>query len=68
VLLTLGAADLLAVRWVGTDAGRVLAIWAAGWWAVRAASQLAFGRRVVDWTLLTVFASFAAVHLAAATA
>ncbi len=66
VLLTLGAADVLAVTWIGTSAGRVLALWAAGWWAVRSASQLAFGRRAGDLLLMSVFAGFAALHLAAA--
>ncbi|MFN8620900.1 MAG: hypothetical protein U0869_09175 [Chloroflexota bacterium] len=66
VLLTLGTADLLAARWVGTDAGRLLAIWAAGWWAIRGASQLAFGRRAGDWALMATFATAAAIHAAAA--
>jgi hypothetical protein len=65
VLLTLGMADLLATRWLGTDAGRLLALWAVGWWVIRAGSQLAFGRRAGDWALLGLFAAAAIVHLAA---
>lgn len=68
VLLTLGVADLLATRWLGTEAGRLIALWATGWWVVRAGSQLAFGRRPVDLVLLAVFAIAAAVHLLAALA
>lgn len=68
VLLTLGIADLLASRWLGTDAGRLLAAWAAGWWVIRAASQLAFGRRAGDWAFVAVFGITALVHLIAAVA
>lgn len=66
VLLTLGAADLVAATWIGASAGRLLALWAAGWSAVRSASQLTFGRRAEDLLLMSVFAGFAAFHLAAA--
>ena len=62
VLLTLGVADLLAGSWLGTPAGRVLAAWAVGWWAIRAGSQLAFGRRGVDWAFVVVFGFAAMVH------
>jgi hypothetical protein len=66
VLLTLGLADVLAWAWLRTDGGRVLALWAAGWWAVRAGSQLAFGRRSGDLLLLVVFAVLCGLHLWAA--
>jgi hypothetical protein len=66
VLLTLGIADLLATRWLGTDAGRLLALWAAGWWVIRAGSQLAFGRRAGDWAFVAIFAGAALIHVAAA--
>ena len=68
VLLTLGLADLLAARWLGTEAGRILAAWAVGWWVIRAGSQLAFGRRVGDWAFIGLFAAAAAIHVWAAIA
>lgn len=68
VLLTLGIADLLASRWLGTDAGRLLAGWAVGWWVIRAGSQLAFGRRAGDWAFVALFGIAAFVHLIAAVA
>lgn len=66
VLLTLGITDLLASRWLDTDPGRLLALWAVGWWIVRAGSQLAFGRRAGDWAFGALFATAALIHLAAA--
>ena len=57
-LITIGLAMLAAPIWVGTPAGRVLALWMAGWWFVRAAAQLAMGRRRID---LLVMASFGAL-------
>ena len=68
VLLTLGVADLLATRWLGTDAGRLLAGWAVVWWVIRAGSQLAFGRRAGDWAFVALFGIAALVHLVAAVA
>ena len=68
VLLTLGAADLLASRWLGTEPGRMLALWAAGWWVVRAGSQLAFGRRAGDWAFVAIFGLAAIIHFAAVVA
>ncbi len=68
VLLTLGVADLFATRWLGTDAGRLLAAWTVGWWVIRAGSQLAFGRRAGDWVFVGLFGTAALVHLAAAVA
>ena len=66
VLLTLGLADIASAAWLGTDAGRLLALWAAGWWGVRSASQLAFGHRSGDLILVAVFAGLALLHLLAA--
>ncbi len=62
VLLTLGVADLLAALWLDTGAGRLLAAWAAGWWVIRAGSQLAFGRRRGDWMFVGIFGAAALVH------
>lgn len=68
VLVTIGVLDLAAVRWLETDAGRLLALWIAGWWLLRAGSQLYLGRRRGDWLILAGFLLLAAVHLLAALA
>jgi hypothetical protein len=64
-LITIGIACLASPLWIGTPAGRVLALWMGGWWAVRAAAQLAMGRRRVDLAVMAVFGAAAAVSLAA---
>lgn len=66
VLLTLGILDLAATSWLATPAGRLLALWAAGWWLVRAVSQLAIGRRSGDLAFVIGFLVLGVVHLAAA--
>src|SRR5690554_2339901 len=44
-LVSIGIVDLIAYQWLGTVAGRWLALWIAGWWFLRAGSQLYLGRR-----------------------
>jgi hypothetical protein len=66
VLITLGMADLTASVWVATDAGHLLALWASGWWAIRAGSQLIVGRRIGDFAVAGWFGILAAVHAVAA--
>jgi len=66
VLITLGIADLPASAWVATDAGHLLALWASGWWAIRAGSQLIVGRRIGDFAVAGWFGMLAALHAAAA--
>jgi hypothetical protein len=41
-------------------------MWAAGWWAIRAAGQLLLGRRTGDWLVAAWFAGLAGIHVAAA--
>lgn len=65
-LVSIGALDLFAGVWLHTDLGRLLALWIAGWWLLRAISQLYFGRRIGDWLILTWFAALGVVHLWAA--
>lgn len=65
-IVSIGVADLLAARWIGTPHGRLLATWIAGFYAVRAASQRYLGRRRGDWLVMAAFAALGAVHLAAA--
>jgi hypothetical protein len=67
-LITIGVAGLAAPLWVGTAAGRVLALWIAGWWFVRSAAQLAMGHRAIDLAVIAWFAVLGAVTLAAAVA
>lgn len=64
-LVTIGVLDLLAFRWLGTTGGMWLALWLAGWWFLRAASQLYLGRRRGDWLILAGFALIGFIHLGA---
>lgn len=66
VLVTLGVADLAAPVWIGTDAGRLLTVWAVGWWAIRAAGQLIVGRRGGDVLIAGWFGGLALINVAAA--
>jgi hypothetical protein len=66
VLVTIGIVDLLAVRWLANDVAGWLLLWLAGWWALRAASQLYLGRRRSDRWILAGFGWLAVVHAAAA--
>jgi hypothetical protein len=62
-LISIGLLDLLAVSWLRGDTGRFVALWIAGWWFVRALSQLYLGRRLGDWLILAWFAFLGAVHM-----
>jgi hypothetical protein len=63
VLVSIGLVDLIAAGWLVSDAGRPVALWIAGWWFLRAGSQLYLGRRRADWLILAAFAVFGVVHL-----
>src|SRR5690349_11207072 len=67
-LITIGVALVASAGWAGTPAGRVMALWIAGWWFVRAAAQLAFGRRPVDVLVMAVFASLGILAIVLAVA
>lgn len=62
-LISIGMVDLLAHDWLRGEAGRWLALWIAGFWVVRAASQFYLGRRSGDWVILAGFAGLALIHL-----
>jgi hypothetical protein len=62
VLLSVGLADLFAADWLRSNAGRGIALWIAGWWIVRAVSQLWLGRRRGDVLLVAWFLALAALH------
>lgn len=66
VLVTIGALDLFASHWVQLPPGRLLAGWIAGWWFLRAATQLYLGTRVGDWIILAGFVMLGALHVGAA--
>ncbi len=61
-LVGIGLLDLFAQGWL-LGAGRLLALWVAGFWFLRAATQLTFGRRWGDWLILAWFAALGALHL-----
>ena len=67
-LITIGMAMLAAPVWVGTPAGRILALWMAGWWVVRAGAQLAMGRRRIDLLVMAAFGALGVLDLALAVA
>lgn len=62
-LVSVGVVDLLAYRWLGGEVGRLILFWIAGWWFLRAGSQLYMGRRRGDWWILVGFAWLGVVHL-----
>ena len=64
VLVTLGLLDLFWTRWLDTPLGILLSLWIAGWWLVRAASQLYLGKRSGDWLILAWFAALGLLHIA----
>jgi hypothetical protein len=60
VLVSIGALDLY---WAFTGAvSRPLAGWMAGWWFLRAGTQLYLGRRRGDWIILAGFAALGVLH------
>ena len=68
VLVSIGIAGLLSAAWLGTPAGRLLAAWVAGWWALRAVMQFPMGRRGIDLFLVAGFAALAVLFTVAAVA
>jgi hypothetical protein len=63
VLVTIGLVDLSIAA-----GGRALPVvlvgwWVAGWWALRAAGQLAVGRRPLDIVIATWFLGLASIHV-----
>jgi hypothetical protein len=64
VLLSVGLVDVAwALGWRGLPlAGG--ALWIAGWWGIRSASQFVVGRRTVDIAFVALFGSLAVLHVA----
>lgn len=66
VLITIGLVD---IGWAVGDRTIPIVVgawWVAGWWAVRAGSQLLIGRRPVDAYLIVLFVALAILHVATA--
>ncbi|MEO8082213.1 MAG: hypothetical protein ABI780_00175 [Ardenticatenales bacterium] len=61
-IVSIGLADVLASRWMTMPAGRLVALWIAGFYAIRAASQFYLGRRRGDRAVMAGFAALAALH------
>jgi hypothetical protein len=66
VLISIGLLDLGWTAWLNESYGPLLALWLAGWWFVRAGSQLYLGRRRGDWLILGWFAALGALHVGVA--
>jgi hypothetical protein len=64
-LVTIGALDLTWPLWLATPFGTLVSVWIAGFWFLRAGSQLYLGRRRGDLWILAAIALLGVVHLAA---
>jgi hypothetical protein len=62
-LVTVGLLDLLWRCWIDSPLRMIVCVWIAGWWVLRAGSQLYLGQRRGDWLIISGFASFALLHL-----
>lgn len=66
VLVSIGLFDLFAYAWLGTTWGRLLTLWIAIWWLIRAGSQFYLGRRRGDWWIAAGWLWLAIVQTLAA--
>jgi len=66
VLVSIGVFDLAGYWWLGTTAGRLLSLWIALWWLIRAASQFYLGNRPGDRWIAAGFGLLALIQLVAA--
>ena len=64
-LVSIGLLDLRWSAWLHQPWATLLCLWIAGWWFLRAGSQLYLGRRRGDWLILTGFAALGVLHIAA---
>lgn len=62
-ILTVGLLDLFWRVWLYSAYGTLIAVWIALFYFIRAASQLAMGRRRGDWLICAAFAALGAFHL-----
>ncbi len=68
VLVSIGLVDLAAYFWLGTTAGRLLTLWIALWWLIRAGSQFYLGSRPGDRWIAAGFALLGGIQALAALA
>lgn len=61
-LITIALADLFAQTWL-RGPGSLVSLWIAGWWLVRAAAELALGRRLGDWLIMAWFVALGVIHV-----
>ncbi len=61
-----GIADLASTRWLGTETGLWLALAMAGFWLLRAGSQLYIGHTPKNWLAAIWFAGIGILHIIAA--
>ena len=59
VLVSIGLFDLAGYFWLRTGAGRLLTLWIAVWWLIRAGSQFYLGNRSGDRWIAAGFAFLA---------
>ena len=62
-ILSIGLLDLFWSVWLRSAYGALIAIWIALFYFIRAASQLAMGKRIGDWLILGAFAALGLFHL-----
>ncbi len=62
-LVSIGLLDLFWMTWLATPPGKLLSLWIAGWWFIRAGSQLYLGKRHGDYWILAGFALLGIIHL-----
>lgn len=65
-LVTIGAIDLLATRWLSEWFAPYLLAWIAGWWFLRAATQRHMGSRPGDRLVAAGFTLLGLFHLVVA--
>jgi hypothetical protein len=64
VILSIGITDLFSHIWIHSSFCTIISLWIAGFYALRAASQLYLGRRRGDWIVMIGFSSLAFLHIA----
>lgn len=62
-LVSIGLLDLFAGSWLDAPYAWLLGLWIAGWWFLRAASQLYLGTRRGDWLIVAGFTGLGLLHL-----
>ncbi len=62
-IVTIGILDLFWTVWLRSAYGALVCIWIALFYFIRAASQLALGKRRGNWLILAAFAALGVFHL-----